>query len=233
MTPMARIVRKAALAATCAAAVVHGGCDLELKPFVEPSDGGRPLPSLDAGADVATLEPLDATSPADTAPLEAAPPDAPLAGKRIFVTSTLMNGMIGGVLGADARCKAAAEKLGGNFVAWLSVANSPALGRIVSDGPWLLVDRQTRVFGSRAALADGKPLAAIDRDESGRRVENDFVWTGTGKGGGVSTSNCSEFTSGSVGTAGTVGRVGVNDERWTQDTIRVCADLARLYCIEP
>src|SRR5262245_59646060 len=64
-------------------------------------------------------------------------------GLRFFVTRTVYAGDLGGLSGADDKCRQAAdaEGLGGTWRAWLSNTESPiAKDRISGDGPWCTVD---------------------------------------------------------------------------------------------
>ncbi len=61
--------------------------------------------------------------------------------KRIFVTSTLYSGNLGGLSGADAKCLTAAQSvnLPGTWKAWLSSSTINAIDRIAEVGPWYFV----------------------------------------------------------------------------------------------
>lgn len=73
-------------------------------------------PTLTPSATAVTPTPTRTATPTATATPEF---------NRVFVTSTLQNGALGGLVGADAICagRAAAGSLPGNYVAWLSTAS--------------------------------------------------------------------------------------------------------------
>lgn len=212
------------------------GCDLDLKPYVDPVETGGPLVPSDSGGAA------EAASP-DAAPDDASSVDGGDAGdgglrKRIFVSSTLFTGNLGGVAGANAQCQqlAKAANLGGTFVAWLSVTvpPDPVVDRLQDVGPWYLVDRKTLVLPSELALAAGA-LAPIDHDEKGIKLTGtqNLVWTGTQSNGQAAAQNCGNFAAAvGQGLAGNANKQGLE---WTQSAVgnpASCAVPLRLYCLE-
>src|SRR4051794_18448419 len=87
--------------------------------------------------------------------------------KHIFVTSMTYGSNLGGLTGADAKCRtlATAASLGGTWKAWLSTTSTNAIDRIVDVGPWYLMNG-VKTFNNKAALR-GTPLVPISLDEYG------------------------------------------------------------------
>lgn len=223
-----------ALVVVPAAVGASTACDLDLEPYVDPVDGGQQVVLTDSGKTDA--QPREDGGGAVDAGVDADPKDATAdAGtvKRVFVTSSTVNGSLGGVAGADTRCQqlAAAANLGGTFVAWVSVAGQPAPTRILGAGPWFLVDKKTRVFASKLAMTTTGPEIPIDIDEKGAKIGNpNQVWTGTQFAGTASNNNCNNFTS-PIGN-GLTGEADKTAAQWTQSANLSCTQPLRLYCIE-
>lgn len=211
-----------------ALAASPAACNLDLKPFVEPTDGGPivVVPTSDTGGP--SLPP-----PSDAGARDAGPDASDGGGvKRVFVSSVRTVGNMGGVATGDALCQAAANqaRLGGTWVAFLGTAGNPAAARLTWNGPWFLVDRQTLVFTTKAAIAVG-PAVRIDRDETFTRLPDERVWTGTNANGNPETdTNCANFGLGGV--FGLSGVTSAMDEDWTQAGNRNCSDQQHLYCFE-
>ena len=135
--------------------LVAAGCTSS-KCFPDCVAGYEPVP------DACTCRPIadaavDAGSDARTAP------------KRVF---HLLNGALGairdandtrtGLEVADADCTSAGQMHGGGqWRAWLSSSSANAIDRLVDVGPWYRLDQQTKLFESRAAIAQG-PLVPIE-----------------------------------------------------------------------
>jgi hypothetical protein len=152
--------------------------------------------------------------------------------KRIFVTSTLYTGNLGGLDGADTKCSDAADTatLGGTWKAWLSDSTTDAIDRIADAGPWYLVDKTTLIFNNKANLMTG-PLATIGQTEDGTYVGGVAVWTGTSTGGLGSTDHCTDWTIGDMSSMGTSGSSD-SSSFWTDDSTTVCSQMQSLYCLE-
>ncbi len=172
----------------------------------------------------ASLTTADAMRTIDATTL---PPNA----KRVFVTRTTYTGVLGGLNAADAHCQnaATAVSLGGDWKAWLSNFENPAIDRITGTGPWYNLEDEL-VFANRAALATS-PLIGIDIQENGEQlVIGDRVWTGTRAGGAIHSDTCNGwFSSGQ----GVFGLTAATDGRWTEsDSMGCSSNQARLYCFE-
>lgn len=224
-----------------ALALLAGGCTIVSDLSLEAAPIEPPEREQDSGSGEVSLpppsnqDPPDAGAPRDaTVPESGGDADAAKGPLRVFVTSTLTNGRFGGVAGADTRCNqtATAQGLGGKWVAWVSEGPSGphAIDRVTSAGPWFLVTGEM-VAATKAALAGGTLLHAIDRDEKGAQVpvDNDEVWTGTGPNGQYGGRDCDKWTTGSEGNYGQA--TNTNGD-WTRAGSKGCGNASRLYCFE-
>lgn len=165
--------------------------------------------------------------------------------RRVFITSQLTTGALGGLTGGDALCQSLADAagLGGVYMAWLSDnLASPSTRFDPSPQPYVLVDG-TVIANDFADLIDGTLLAAINLTESGDpapatdpvcSTTTDWVHTGTSSNGQASgTSNCNNWTA--VTGPGAWGRSTIASGSWTQNCsggTTNCGELASLYCFE-
>ena len=98
----------------------------------------------------------------------------------LFVTSTVQNGNLGGLSGADATCNslASAAGLGGTFQAWLADSTqSPSTRQSQTGEPYVRTDG-TAIADNWTDLIDGDIDVAISRDENGLEFNGqDKVWT--------------------------------------------------------
>jgi hypothetical protein len=164
---------------------------------------------------------------------ESPTPTPPDGAKRIFVTSFLPLGNLGGVNGADAFCQQLATdaSLPGAYKAWLSDdANSAASRLTHSTDPYVLVDG-TPLAVDWTDLTDGTLLAAITRTETGESVSASAVWTGTDESAGATAPNCRNWTSDATFDGGAYGTASA-DFNWTRSDTRSCGAGARLYCVQ-
>ncbi len=150
----------------------------------------------------------------------------------IFVTSTLQNGNLGGLAGADAICntRAVAAGLQGNFVAWLSTSTVDAIDRLGSAPGWLRTDGLP--FSSSAAdLAAGKIYYPPNRDELGNPVGSTIVQTGTDGDGQVGAGfTCNDWTNGSTGSV-RGGDPTATSNIWSFFASGGCVADRRFYCL--
>lgn len=163
--------------------------------------------------------------------------------RRVFVTSAVFSGDLGGRAGADAKCQAAAESAGapGVFRAWLSTdSTSPADAFVQSGVPYTRFDG-VQVAANWKDLIDGTLSAPISVSELGGLpavgshacFPQDALaaWTGTSATGvSLMTGTCDNWST----TAGeaTLGRVGDPSMAWSSFCPTPCASLAALYCLE-
>jgi len=159
--------------------------------------------------------------------------------KRVFVTSTTYDGILGAVTGADQKCNALAQAawLPGKYMAWISDENSSPKTRFTkSQIGYMLVDG-TMIADNWDDLTDGQLMHRIDMDESGVTISSlEFVWTGTYYDGEAAPPYCTNWTSsnalGTFGNAYLTGPIGMNDQNWSSYWIRACNNLHRLFCFE-
>lgn len=155
--------------------------------------------------------------------------------RRVFVTSTLTDGDLGGVAGADTICAslASAASLPGTFLAWIGDSTTDPATRFTRGGRY--EHSSGTVADSFADLTDGDIDAGITRDETGAIVPLVAVWTGVAADGTAATTAndaCADWTSDSAGLTGVRGVNSVTDARWTLDAITACSVARALYCFE-
>jgi Protein of unknown function (DUF1554) len=199
----------------------------------EPSEGdskgdvdarpGRP----DGGLTV--IHPADAASP--PVPLDAA--TGPPKGKRIFVSSTTVDGNLGGVEGADRVCQelADAATLGGSWKALVSTSSQSGVDRMANVGPYYRLDGE-KAFETREEMR-GVPLVAIDVTDAFTQLPSDGVWTGMTFGGIPTGDTCDDWHSNADGLVALLGDLAQSDDRWIDyGGGGACSDAWRLYCVE-
>lgn len=206
-----------------------------------PADGGSSSGPSDAAANVDGGSPAsgsDAAVADGGADVDAAPPR-----KRIFVTTGTRDGKFNNLKGADDYCKEVATQaqVGGVFIAFMSVPGANAIDRLIVDGPWYSMDRDTLLFTGKRTGANPVsgigPAAPIVQNEIGQafNTPNTWYWTGTSQGGQASTSHCDQWTNVTTGAgfaAGTVGSVGAVDKAWTEYTPVTCYSPNHVLCFE-
>ena len=163
--------------------------------------------------------------------------------RRIFVTSQLFDGDLGGLAGADAKCEAAASEAGltregTTWVAWLSDANEAAGSRI---GPaftgWYvrLSEPPTAVAEGTAKFMSNDHLRPIMFDEHGQSMmDTIFVWTNTYPDGTPvqADKSCMSWTTDS-GVSGKAGEKTQLDAGWSfKGDEHPCSFDLPLYCDE-
>ncbi|MCA9539029.1 MAG: hypothetical protein KC620_09070 [Myxococcales bacterium] len=167
----------------------------------------------------------------------------PPAVHRVFVTAAELDANLGGVVGADARCAAAAEAAGlqGVWRALISDEGVAARDHVVVRGPIETI-AGARVAENAADLWDDSLRHAIDSDETGAPLAGNLhVWTGTdGDGDPDAQPNtwCNGWgTRGEAAGAVDVGRADQRDHRWISlygagASAYGCRNRARLYCLD-
>lgn len=213
-----------------------------------PSDGGGdiPLPDrLEGGADAdaaADVKPgSDAGADDAAAPLDAdADVDAGCSGaaceRVVFATSgTFVGNNLGGLLGADAKCQAAADASthprvkGRRFQAWLSTTATAVKDRLVHGTLAYRKPGGTVVASNWTDLTKGTLQSGIGEDENGATVSGS-AWTGSTNAGLNGPNQCDAWTvTGNLGRTGNVGGAGGG---WSDAIDRSCALANRLYCFE-
>lgn len=151
----------------------------------------------------------------------------------VFVTSTTLDGDLGGLVGADGTCNALASAAGlnGDYVAWLSTAAADARDRI-DDRPYFGSDRQL-IATDLADLTDGTLRSPFVLNEVGAAGPTS-AWTGTQSDGrATSFGRCSEWTSASSAETGAAGSGMFTTSLWTAAGAGVgcnAANFVGLYC---
>lgn len=157
--------------------------------------------------------------------------------RRVFVTSAKWTGKLGGLTGADEKCRLAAQAagLGGQWRAWLSDNNSSPFTRFEkSSVPYRRVDG-TIVANDWNDLVDGNLAANIQLDENGVLVVADDgveVWTGTKENGDRLDPICNGFVNENSNQNGRVGVADQSSKIWTSIYEKTCDANLRLYCFE-
>ncbi len=170
--------------------------------------------------------------------------------KIVFATSTTYTGNLGGLIGADQKCQAAAtrEFLPGTYLAWLSTYPGPAIGQPEVDPS----DRFTRsaapyttpngikVADHYGDLVDGTLDNPIAEDEGGGTIFVGSTWSHTAANGraisGSASTTCNNWTTDAFGTeARFLGNVNSTDFFWSAPGASIpepCANSHRLYCVQ-
>jgi hypothetical protein len=175
-------------------------------------------------------------------------------GKRVFITSTSHEAAMGGPIGGDAVCQAAAAEAGLDaiFTAWLSDANDDAYCRLAGatgkradgcglevlpdTGPWVRPDGFL-VAEDLDDLTDGLIEAPIVFDEHGDRLLFAHAQTGTTEEGtrrmsGNTPLDCQGWTSSSSDDKASGGTATSAGRSWTQYFSSGCSGAFRLVCFE-
>ncbi len=172
--------------------------------------------------------------------------------KMIFITSQRYDGNLGGEVGANAKCQAAAVSQGfpGVYRAWLSDQIRRPSNEGDPRGP--VVDyRMVDTFGgdppvepNYAGFFSGSLQAPITQSEFGTFIEagqNPQVWTGFGLNFALGSTvypeyafgqNCVDWTSNLSSDQGAYGDARQTDGRWTFTDFAACNNLAHLYCLQ-
>lgn len=182
-----------------------------------------------------------------------APPPPAISSLIVFVTSNTYTGDLGGLIGADQKCKTLADNpsslapKGKLWRAWLSDSNTNAKDRI-SSGKYVRIDGQT-IATSKADLLDGSIALPINLTENGEtpNIEMNpqagtleaypYVWTGTqGNGDKKINEDCGSWQPQSFdGVFGVVRGSGPQGNEWSYFSVggNQCQSFRRhLYCFE-
>jgi hypothetical protein len=156
--------------------------------------------------------------------------------RRVFVSSEMYDGNMGGVVGADDACQTLADaaSLGGTWKAWVGDGTaSPETTFVQSELPYVLVGGGT-VANDWADLTDATLQAAIDHDETGTAIDpgsNTHVWTGASTTGGPLPYHCEGWTS-TVPDFTPRGLLTATDSTWVMAGPDPCATPNHIYCFE-
>jgi len=163
--------------------------------------------------------------------------------KKVFVTSALYPGNLGGVTGADQKCNvlAQAAELSGTYMAWVSDETSSPNTRFTRGQFGYMLVEGTMVAKNWDDLTDGTLINGIDLDETGVKVTSTLgVWTGTTEQGTTieqAEANCNNWTSsdssdGGIFTSAGASGPGPNDDGWSAMEVSNCQNEYRLFCFE-
>jgi hypothetical protein len=174
-------------------------------------------------------------------------------GRTVFVTSVAYEGNLGGLSGADLKCKSLAAAGGlaeaTHFRAWLSDGfNSPATRFEevdISGNPYLLLDGRV-VADSFSELVESGPRTGISITETGQSLTDVLVWTNTSPFGEVFSpvDHCAGWLSADVGEQarggynalaqqmGPAWETWKSERRWTSYLTTSCNQPVQLYCFE-
>jgi hypothetical protein len=163
--------------------------------------------------------------------------------RRVFISSTAMDGAFGGAAAADDTCQQLAVDagLGGSWLAYL-VDSDNGLGRHQpADVAYVRMDG-VRIADSWVDLTDGGLMAPLNVTESGELATSDGMrpsnaWTGLAQVDGQPPNNCDNWTYTGPGClegspCGAAGEPDAIDDHWDGFFVFQCEQLFRLYCIE-
>jgi hypothetical protein len=160
-------------------------------------------------------------------------PEAP--SKLVFVTSTLQNGNLGGLPGANNICQglAADQNIQGVFKAWLSDSTgSPDTGFKHASIPYALVDG-TVIAANYEGLVSSPLQSPIRLTETGANLgDAAVVYTNTDASGREFDymASCNDWRKTTA--EGIAGLTGAVDSKWTAQGYARCEALNRMYCFE-
>lgn len=150
--------------------------------------------------------------------------------KRVFVTSSSVNGAFGGLAQADNICNSVGSAIvGTSWVAWLSTSSVNALDRI-TDQMYQMTNGDSAFAGKAQISSTGRPDDVVKFNQNGQPVTGN-TWTGTSNNGTAITVNCNDWTSNSSAVDGTVGdpnSIGL----WSTAGFSHCNALNHLICFE-
>ncbi|MGB5811357.1 MAG: hypothetical protein WBG86_12545 [Polyangiales bacterium] len=163
----------------------------------------------------------------------------PIQDKIVFVTSTVHQGSLGGLEGADAVCNEAAADAGlpGTFLAWLADStDSPDTRFAKSEQPYVRTDGK-HIADSYDDLVTQGPHRDIKVDEYGERVHwlPGSAWTNVRPDGTTKseTRTCEDWSTDDHHALSYFGWYLKQDGHWTDAHIKsFCAIPRRLYCFQ-
>ncbi|MCA1825507.1 MAG: choice-of-anchor D domain-containing protein [Myxococcales bacterium] len=155
----------------------------------------------------------------------------------VFVTSTAHDGNLGGLVGADAICKARADAAGlpGTYVAWLSTSTVTAVSRLGAARGWMRLDglpfadvTREPFSGKPAGLTAGQIYYPVRIDETGADVHVAVATGATAHGDAYLT--CQDWTSASEADYVNLGISIAGPVGWTESGGTLCDAQLNLYC---
>jgi hypothetical protein len=207
-----------------------GLCNLVAASGVNGLPGDQGIPGTAADAVAAICVVLGSTAGCDLVNIL-----APDFFKRVFLTSTLHDGNLGGLEGADVICQAQADDndINGVFKAWLSDGTDSPDNRFAHVSvKYTLVDDNV-VASSYADLSDGSLSYPINLTADGKYALTGATWTGTDAfGASIMLGTCNGWTIDGAFLTGLRGHNGHNGLSWTDLEEMSCSESAHLYCME-
>jgi hypothetical protein len=168
--------------------------------------------------------------------------------KIVFITSTVYNGNLGGLAGADAACqaRATAASLPGTYKAWLSDDVTTAASRLTHSTGRYVSPTGLTVGIDWNDVVNAPLNRAINIDEFGHgahangtatsscaSVVGYAVYTGSDQtGASVAGSTCSNWTDNTTGSSARFGDSGRASFFWTNRCTVTCDRTAPLYCFQ-
>lgn len=155
-----------------------------------------------------------------------------------FVTSSTVNGNMGGLAGADSFCASQAasgsvtSSLGGTWRAILSDNSNSASSRLnLSNIPIKNTNGDT-VVSLSSELWGGSLLNTIRYNQNGG-VLHTTIYSGTTSTGAIDTATCNGWTSSSSFDVGDQGSSSGGGATWIDETFNIgdCSDPLSIYCI--
>jgi len=159
--------------------------------------------------------------------------------KKVFATSAVFAGDLGGLPSADQKCALAAANAGlsGTYRAWIADGTASPAARFTPASTAYCLVNDVVIAANWADLTDGTLAHAIDADELGNPAGGGTVrvWTGASAAGGTSGPNCLNWASGASGDGGRFGSMSSTDAGWSDGgslSNQTCNSTAHLYCFE-
>jgi len=150
-----------------------------------------------------------------------------------FVTSTKQDGNLGGLTGADAKCKAAADAAGlpGTFRALLSTSAVDARDRFTAGGGFVRVDGKIWATTKADLFTTERPRSPLWLDEKGAKVVSS-VFTGSTSSGQVFPGRtCGDWTSAAAAQTATIGVSSYGLYGGLSANVAACNVQAPIYCL--
>ncbi|MDP3769884.1 MAG: PHB depolymerase family esterase [Candidatus Sungbacteria bacterium] len=160
--------------------------------------------------------------------------------KKIFISSAVYTGNLGGLSGADAKCQLLAKNAGltGTFKAWLSDSVTAAKNRVTHATITYKLANGITIANNWNDLTDGTLLTSLNITEQGTAV-NANVWTNTKSDGTIRETSkiktCGDWTATTgLNYIGYFGESKQTNIKWTDSGSQTwcTANSMRLYCIE-
>jgi hypothetical protein len=158
--------------------------------------------------------------------------------KKVFISSEVYSGNLGGLLGADAICQGLADSagIGGTFKAWLSSGNDDPIKRFKHS-----IYQYVRVDGALVAnnwsdLVDSTISNPINVTELGETLQDALVWTNTYANGATFNYQaipCNSWTDGTYNYGvHMIGSASQTNDYWTYGYGGNCVGPSHLYCFQ-